>query len=191
MTKKEAIKKLQKQKAEYLEEWVDYSGVAEALDMAIEALRNEINCVKCVHYTEKETYTGIKGVCKMDKAHREDLISRADALAEFKDGRDVYDIMESIEELPSAETPTVSEKHQFSEETPTNASTDLISRADAIDAIARDIPFITFTEDPKRTAQRIIGTVPSADRPQVEWKPKNHHTDYCSNAVERREDGEV
>ena len=21
----------------------------------------------------------------------------------------------------------------------------------------------------------------SADRPQGEWKPKNHHTDYCSN----------
>ena len=38
MTRKEAIEKLQKQKAEYLEEWVDYSGVAEAFDMAIEAL---------------------------------------------------------------------------------------------------------------------------------------------------------
>ena len=34
-----------------------------------------------------------------------DLISRQSALAEFKDGRDVYDIMESIEELPSAEPP--------------------------------------------------------------------------------------
>ena len=31
-----------------------------------------------------------------------DLISREMALAEFRDGRDVYDIMESIEELPSA-----------------------------------------------------------------------------------------
>lgn len=30
-----------------------------------------------------------------------DLISRESALAEFRDGRDVYDIMESIEELPS------------------------------------------------------------------------------------------
>ena len=34
------------------------------------------------------------------------LISRQSALAEFKDGRDVYDIMESIEELPSAEPKT-------------------------------------------------------------------------------------
>ena len=38
MTREEAIRKLQKQKAEYLEEWIDYSGVAEAYDMAIEAL---------------------------------------------------------------------------------------------------------------------------------------------------------
>lgn len=38
MTREEAIRKLQKQKAEYLEEWVDFSGVAEAYDMAIEAL---------------------------------------------------------------------------------------------------------------------------------------------------------
>ena len=35
-----------------------------------------------------------------------DTISRQDALAEFRDGRDVYDIMESIEELPSAEPKT-------------------------------------------------------------------------------------
>ena len=41
MTREEAIKKLQKQKAEYLDEWVDYSGVAEAYDMAIEALQAE------------------------------------------------------------------------------------------------------------------------------------------------------
>lgn len=39
MTREEAIEKLQKQKAEYLEEWVDYSGVAEAYDMAISALQ--------------------------------------------------------------------------------------------------------------------------------------------------------
>lgn len=41
MKKEEAIKKLQKQKAEYLEEWVDYSGVAEAFDMAINALKEQ------------------------------------------------------------------------------------------------------------------------------------------------------
>ena len=31
------------------------------------------------------------------------------------------------------------------------------------------------------TATAIIKSVPTADRPQGEWKPKNHHTDYCSN----------
>ena len=53
MTREEAIKKLQKQKAEYLEEWVDYSGVTEALDMAIEALSADtvevVRCKDCIH----------------------------------------------------------------------------------------------------------------------------------------------
>lgn len=61
----------------------DVDEIAEACDMAIEALRNEINCVKCVHYIERETPTGIKGVCKMDTAHREDIIRRSDALKPF------------------------------------------------------------------------------------------------------------
>ena len=41
MTREEAIRKLQKHKNEYLDEWVDYSGIVEALDMAIEALPAE------------------------------------------------------------------------------------------------------------------------------------------------------
>lgn len=51
MTGKEAIRKLQKQKAEYLEEWVDFSGVAEAYDMAIKALTQPeiIRCNDCKH----------------------------------------------------------------------------------------------------------------------------------------------
>ena len=50
MTRKEAIRKLQKQKAEYLEEWVDFSGVAEAYDMAIKALEQPIiRCKDCKH----------------------------------------------------------------------------------------------------------------------------------------------
>lgn len=112
----------------------DVDEIAEACDMGIEALRNEINCVKCVHYTERETPTGIKGVCKMDTAHRGDTISRQsalDALSEAYEDNVLNmweDIETTIKSLPSAETPTVSEKHQLSEETPTNAPTDLISR---------------------------------------------------------------
>ncbi len=41
MTRQEAIKKLQERKAEYLDKWVDYGGIEEAYDMAIEALEQE------------------------------------------------------------------------------------------------------------------------------------------------------
>lgn len=55
MTREEAIRKLQKQKAEYLEEWVDYSGVAEAYDMAIEALEQPIiRCKDCKHHEDEQ-----------------------------------------------------------------------------------------------------------------------------------------
>lgn len=40
---------------------------------------------------------------KVDWDGEDGYISKRDALAEFKDGRDVYDIMESIKSLPSAE----------------------------------------------------------------------------------------
>lgn len=43
---------------------------------------------------------------KVDWDGEDGYISKRDALAEFRDGRDVYDIMESIEELPSAEPKT-------------------------------------------------------------------------------------
>lgn len=43
---------------------------------------------------------------KIDWDGEDGYISKRDALAEFRDGRDVYDIMESIEELPSAEPKT-------------------------------------------------------------------------------------
>ena len=89
----------------------DVDEIAEACDMAIEALRNEINCVKCEHYTERETYTGIKGVCKMDTAHRGDTISRQDAIknAHFPVIDDAsYEVVrvDDILALPSADRPT-------------------------------------------------------------------------------------
>ena len=51
----------------------------EAIDMAIEALTEPINCVKCKHYYETEDDTDVHGHCKMDTAHT-NLISRADAV---------------------------------------------------------------------------------------------------------------
>lgn len=47
--------------------------VDEALNMAIEALSEPINCVKCKHYYEIEDDTGVHGHCRMDTAHT-DLI---------------------------------------------------------------------------------------------------------------------
>ena len=55
------------------------SGVTEALDMAIEALSEPINCVKCKHYYETEDDTDVHGHCKMDTAHT-NLISKEEAI---------------------------------------------------------------------------------------------------------------
>ena len=84
MTRQKAIKKLQERKVEYLDEWVDFSGIAEAYDMAIEALEQELN---------------------------EDCISRAKAIEEVnmlpntdKGYSDTYDkayIVSVLEKLPS------------------------------------------------------------------------------------------
>jgi hypothetical protein len=59
-------------------------------------------------------------------------------------------------------------------------SHDLIKRSDAIKATWQKP---TYT-DPLNILTEVrdrIEIIPSADRPQGEWKPKNHHTDYCSN----------
>lgn len=121
----------------------DVDEISEALDIAIEALRNEINCVKCVHYTERETYTGIKGVCKMDTAHREDLIRRLDALKPFciaPDGTRIPEV--DCDNFPVEFSVEFIKKHLLSlpsAELTTNLqpscnqlATDLISRQDAI-----------------------------------------------------------
>ena len=48
-----------------------------ALHMAIEALSEPINCVKCKHYYETEDDTDVHGNCRMDTAHA-NLISRGE-----------------------------------------------------------------------------------------------------------------
>lgn len=67
-------------------------------------------------------------------------------------------------------------------------SDDLIKRSDAIEAMGEE-PYVWTDDDEFAQGERsqwiddvsAIKAVPSADRPQGEWKPKNHHTDYCSN----------
>lgn len=60
---------------------------------------------------------------------------------------------------------------------------DLIKREDAIEAIKGNsyAPGDDYMEINGYGAIKDIRALPSADRPQGEWKPKNHHTDYCSN----------
>lgn len=73
MTREEAIKMLGLYEVNdagegELETW--YNGIdkdmREALDMAIEALTEPINCVKCKHYYETEDDTDVHGHCGMD-----------------------------------------------------------------------------------------------------------------------------
>ena len=70
MTNEQAIRILEEFKV--IDDWaiVHLPPMEDAVDKAIEALRDVINCVKCEHYTERETATGINGECKMDTAHR-------------------------------------------------------------------------------------------------------------------------
>lgn len=106
-----------------------------------------------------------------------DLISKQDAIRWVKTecnpyGKPTLDfesgkkVIEHLEQMPSAETPTVSEKHQLSEETPTNAPTDLISRADVL-ALAEK-GYIISNSNYKKVCD-LINELPSADRPSGEW----------------------
>lgn len=128
--------------------------IGEALDMAIEALSAE--------QKEEDLANDIRqGVINIIR-------------------REVFwcdELIDKIKSRPSAETPTVSEKHQLLEETPTYTSTDLISRAELLDRIkainpipwgderGKAVKLVWSTEEVKR----LIEKAPSADRPSGEW----------------------
>lgn len=88
MTKEEAIKELQEDKALYETEICRANDgtpdgrLIKALDMAIEALQTaEINCVHCERYSETEDNTGVHGNCSKKPngstaKHSSDVISR-------------------------------------------------------------------------------------------------------------------
>lgn len=68
MTREEAIEQIKW----YFEEDDGISAediTKEAVDMAIEALSDPINCVKCENYYETEENRGVEGHCKMDTAN--------------------------------------------------------------------------------------------------------------------------
>ena len=87
MTREEAIERLKQNKAaaKFYAGMVQNTNAIEnelkdieAIDMAIEALTEPINCVKCKHYYETEDDTDVHGHCKMDTAHT-NLISKEEA----------------------------------------------------------------------------------------------------------------
>jgi len=114
-----------------------------------------------------------------------DTISRSQAIKDVSEwATDILhpdklikeDAIHILESLSSAETPTVLEKHQLSEETPTNTSTDLISRQDAVKEIDSfcDEVWTESEADFARglgTALSIVESLPSAE--QVTGKLNN------------------
>ena len=85
--------------------WLERQGVTaltmvEAKQRAVDILEQlpsaETPTISQKHQLSEETSTNTSTNTSTD------LISRESVLAEFRDGRDVYDIMESIEQLPSA-----------------------------------------------------------------------------------------
>ena len=81
----------------------------EAISHIGDVINIENNSIKPIVIFEQEKealYMAIEALQNLSKPNNElkgsDLISRESVLAEFRDGRDVYDIVESIEELPSA-----------------------------------------------------------------------------------------
>ena len=109
MTNEEAIAVFEEFKV--IDDWtmVHLPPMEDAINMAIEALKDVQNCVHCEHYTEIETDTGIEGECKMDTAHKvsevptgSDLISRQDAI----DALQCEWCVEKINNLPSVEPKT-------------------------------------------------------------------------------------
>ena len=76
MTREEAIKLIEHVSIVFMptDQYGDYDDpqpYEEAFDMAIEALSEPINCVKCKHYYETEDDTDVHGHCRMDTAHAE------------------------------------------------------------------------------------------------------------------------
>lgn len=60
-------------------------------------------------------------------------------------------------------------------------SDDLIRRSDAVAEIYKARTPDVASHQYAELFINAVCRAPSADRPQGEWKPKNHHTDYCSN----------
>lgn len=66
------------------------SDVCEAIDMAIEALSEPINCVKCKHYYETEDDTDVHGHCKMDTIDIKHRMTTTEAIKKLQKQKAKY-----------------------------------------------------------------------------------------------------
>lgn len=112
MEREEAIKELtshlehwKRMKHEHIMPADECDNTINALRMAIEALSEPINCVKCKHYYETEDDTGVHGYCKIDTAHT-NLISQEEAIEMLKalnmmlrspDGKPISDVCDALD----------------------------------------------------------------------------------------------
>lgn len=162
MTREEAIEALTAIKDEATEDEHSVCYVtsedADAINMAIEALNNVMDKPNDVVESDNDAI---------------DLISRQ-ALCQYAlNQKDKSVTPNDIMRFPSAETPTVSEKHQLSEETPTNAPTDLISIQMAIEHWGRSSG--NLTNDQIAELQREIESLPSATCDDCIWHVCNYN----------------
>ena len=113
---------------------------------------------------------------------REEAIATIEAIKQFGIGKWIFDkeeieafdmaieALSEYEELKAKWIEAEQRADYYDMDGDDEASIDLISRADAIVALTLQIPFILHNESPKRTAERIIGIVPSVSAERVgEW----------------------
>ena len=97
----------------------------------------QTNCIKCIHYSEVEDDNGVYGKC-----NRTDLISRADVLDAFPEEPKVDDVNEewAAHEMwrDCVEAVKIAPSADLTEKVKPRSNGDLISRADAIEAVCDD-----------------------------------------------------
>lgn len=198
MTREEAITRLKNMV--WLYGSVEREQNIEAIDMAIEALKADV--ARWSSWNKTFEQSGIA-----------DLISRADAIEALTEyynysERMCIEIKALIEDIPSAELTVQTPQTYGKSINPSNAEVvaDYISRADAIEVVDR----IKSTNNWQGAVIALLSALPSAEAVEVVrckdcyhaeddithmfcvyFHHKVYEDDYCSNAVERREEREV
>lgn len=145
-------------------------------------------------WTNKDSLD-LQPTCNQLATTEGNLISREDAIRWVKTecnpyGKPTLDfesgkkVIEHLEQMPSAETTTVSGKCQLSEKTPTNAPTDLISREDAIERVVNT----GYAYPSKENIVFILRTLPSAENSNTKTQNSNQETQKSNGDLIYRAD---